>query len=445
MIKAVFQYLLRTVFLFIFAFIASFCFEINFGEIAHAQLANLTPQAQEMYEKYHDAVVQVRVISRASGEKSALGSGFFIDNEGLMVTNYHVVSDAVNYPKLFFVECISADGKKANAEIINIDPVHDLAIIRYKGPVLKILELGESEFKKGTKMFSFGNPYDLGLIIVEGLYNGLMEFTRYPKILFSGSLNPGMSGGPAISENGLVIGVNVSTHGNEISFFVPISYVLEMLKEVKNNSGHSLVKNSDWAPFVSRRLASEGESFISGIINLPHWNKRLFGMAYVPGEVSSAFRCWGESGDNKRYWVIGNYLTCSIEDGIFLSETQNTGKIFFEYSWYQSRDNDPVRFYNIYEEYSKSTKLEFKNGEERDVGKFECRQDVVDLNRRLVQVEFCARRYKLYAGLFDMTVRISQIDQFNQGLTVNLGAMGITENQSKKLLQKFLEEIKWQK
>ena len=54
-----------------------------------------------------------------------------------------------------------------------------------------------------------GNPHDLGMTIIEGTYNGLIQTSRFQKILFSGSLNSGMSGGPAMDDKGRVIGVGV--------------------------------------------------------------------------------------------------------------------------------------------------------------------------------------------------------------------------------------------
>ena len=72
-------------------------------------------------------------------------------------------------------------------------------------------------------MYSLGNPLDVGFAVIEGNYNGLVERSFYPQIFFAGSLSGGMSGGPALDQEGRVIGVNVARRvdGEQVSFLVP--------------------------------------------------------------------------------------------------------------------------------------------------------------------------------------------------------------------------------
>lgn len=409
---------------------------------SRAQAGSLTPEADQMYKKYHGAILQVRVIARGSKEKSSLGSGFFFTKDGLVATNYHVVADAVNFPKLFYVEAIFSDATIEAMEILNIDPVHDLAILKTKATVGQVLALGDSHLEKGKKIFSFGNPYDLGMIIVEGLFNGLLEHSRYPKILFSGSLNPGMSGGPALGSDGRVLGVNVSSSGDEISFFVPIDYLKKIYDEVQFNNGQPLGPN--WKNVIRKHLVLEGHELIGGMLAVP-WVKTQIGTVQVPGQISDVFRCWGESGDNTRYFLIGTYMTCSTEDSIYLSNTMRTGQIVFNYNWYEARGNDPVRFYNVFEDYSKYRQGDFENGEERDLSNFECEQEFVNVDGHSCKVDFCARRYKMYEGLYDMTMKVVSTDMWITGLDMNVFVSGVSQLEGKSFLLKFLREIKWVK
>ena len=75
-----------------------------------------------------------------------------------------------------------------------------------------------------------GNPRDLGITIVEGTYNGLVHDALYDRVHFSGAINPGMSGGPTLTGEGRVVGVNVATMGNQVGFLVPVDHARVLLK-----------------------------------------------------------------------------------------------------------------------------------------------------------------------------------------------------------------------
>jgi len=220
--------------------------------------------SQDIFSKYQKAVVQVRVISVSSGEKSGLGSGFFISDQGVFATNYHVIADAALYPSLFSIEYKRTDGTAGTAEILNLDPVHDLAILKADQPSPDYFILGDSQMDKGTMIFAFGNPYDLGMIVVDGLYNGVMDHAMYRKILFSGALNPGMSGGPAVKDDGKVFGVNVASAGNDISFFVPVEYLSELFQEFLNNDEKTL--GPFWKMLIQKRIVLQNEAFLKELL-----------------------------------------------------------------------------------------------------------------------------------------------------------------------------------
>ena len=73
---------------------------------------------------------------------------------------------------------------------------------------------------QGERIYSLGNPLDIGFAVIEGTYNGLVERSFYPTIFFAGSLNPGVSGGPTLDQQGRVIGINVAARrdGEQVSF-----------------------------------------------------------------------------------------------------------------------------------------------------------------------------------------------------------------------------------
>jgi len=165
---------------------------------SHAALA----ATEDVFRRYQDRIVQVRILVAASGAKTGTGSGFVATPDGLIVTNYHVIADLVQQPGQYRGEILGADGSTATLSIIDFDAVHDLALVKSDLPQAKPFELHTGSLPTGMRVFSIGTPFDLGFTIVEGTYNGLLEQSLYEKIHFTGSINPGMSGGPAVLNNG---------------------------------------------------------------------------------------------------------------------------------------------------------------------------------------------------------------------------------------------------
>ena len=85
---------------------------------------------------------------------------------------------------------------------------------------------------QGERIYSLGNPLDIGFAVIEGTYNGLVERSFYPTIFFAGSLNPGVSGGPTLDQQGRVIGINVAARrdGEQVSFLVPAAFAEDLLQ-----------------------------------------------------------------------------------------------------------------------------------------------------------------------------------------------------------------------
>ena len=203
---------------------------VSLAHMAHADTA------RDLFKNHQQQIFQIRVIELASGNKSSIGSGFLISDSGHIATNYHVVSTYIQKPDRYRIEYIDHDHHTGDLSVVDIDVVHDLAIIKADITTSSHFELDASDIAKGTRIYSMGNPHDLGMSIIEGTYNGLLEKTLYDKIFFSGSLNPGMSGGPAINRDGAVIGINVSTAGNQLSFLVPVSYLITLFEEVQKSA-----------------------------------------------------------------------------------------------------------------------------------------------------------------------------------------------------------------
>ena len=175
----------------------------------------ISRDAQRAYESTRDKLVQIRTLLRNSNTQASVGSGFFVAANGLIITNFHVASQLALEPERYRGGYVPIDGKEGEVELLAFDVRNDLALLRVKGqarrgmPVLAFREEAKP-LNRGERIYSLGNPLDIGFAVTEGTYNGLVQRSFYPRILFGGALNPGMSGGPALDDNGRVVGVNVS-------------------------------------------------------------------------------------------------------------------------------------------------------------------------------------------------------------------------------------------
>src|SRR5262249_45820221 len=142
-----------------------------------------------VFSRYGDRVVKIEVVESGSGAKAHLGSGFYVSDSGHIVTNYHVVADVVNNPERYRAKLVDPAHPAASVAVLTIDVVHDLAILRADVRPERFFDLKSATVKQGDRLYSLGHPNDLGLSIVEGTYNGLLQHTLYPKLHFTGSLN----------------------------------------------------------------------------------------------------------------------------------------------------------------------------------------------------------------------------------------------------------------
>jgi S1-C subfamily serine protease len=163
----------------------------------------------------------------------ATGSGIVIDNNGTILTNYHVVENAIKVTVSF------EKGKTVNAQVVGKDPSNDLAVLRIHpdGLTLRPLTLGSSSgVQVGDPVLAIGNPFDLERTLTTGVISALQRQITAPNgfaidnvLQTDAPINPGNSGGPLLDASGRVIGINsqIETGGSGggsvgIGFAVPI-------------------------------------------------------------------------------------------------------------------------------------------------------------------------------------------------------------------------------
>jgi S1-C subfamily serine protease len=157
------------------------------------------------------------------------GSGFVIDKEGHILTNYHVIADARQ------VEVTLHNRKKYKATIVGVDKSHDLAIVQIKASDLQPMTLGDStNLQVGQKVYAIGNPFGLAGTLTQGIVSSIRQVQEPDGLVIDeaiqtdAAINPGNSGGPLLNWHGEVIGINTiiaSSVGQSagIGFAIPIN------------------------------------------------------------------------------------------------------------------------------------------------------------------------------------------------------------------------------
>ncbi|MBZ5657519.1 MAG: trypsin-like peptidase domain-containing protein [Acidobacteriia bacterium] len=166
------------------------------------------------------------------------GSGFVIDKEGHILTNYHVIADARE------VWVTLHNRKKYKATIVGTDRAHDLAVVQIKATNLQPMTLGDStNLQVGQKVYAIGNPFGLAGTLTRGIVSSIRQVSEPDGMVIEeaiqtdAAINPGNSGGPLLNWHGEVIGINTmiaSSVGQSagIGFAIPINTAKAVLNDL---------------------------------------------------------------------------------------------------------------------------------------------------------------------------------------------------------------------
>src|SRR5438067_4714488 len=171
------------------------------------------------------------------------GSGFVIDKQGHIVTNYHVIAGAEG--RGGNLEVTMSNRKRYRAAVVGYDPSHDLAVIKIPERDLTPITLGDSgHLLVGMKVFAIGNPFGLSGTMTRGIISSIRSVREAngaaidEAIQTDAAINPGNSGGPLLNARGEVIGINtlIATGGAEqsagIGFAIPINAAKAALNDL---------------------------------------------------------------------------------------------------------------------------------------------------------------------------------------------------------------------
>lgn len=216
------------------------------ARIINPAVVNISTTAN-LRQRYRDPMMEmleefygIRPYPRRDSNKPqqlALGTGFIIREDGLIVTNAHVVKGAENIN----VQLSEKSDKTYKAKLVGADERSDIALIKIiPDGKLPVAALGNSkDLQVGEWVAAFGNPFGHGHTMTKGIVSSIGreigEINKFPLIQTDASINPGNSGGPLVDSRGFVVGVNsaIDARAQGIGFAIPIDEVKKIIPDLE--------------------------------------------------------------------------------------------------------------------------------------------------------------------------------------------------------------------
>ena len=402
----------------------------------------LSRDASRIYAAAKGSLFQVRVLTSTGRSQATAGSGFVVSDDGLAITNYHVVAKLVTDPKRYVAEVVNTTGERDDITVLKIDVLHDLALIRInKRRGWPALRISSKTLKQGERLYSIGNPLDLGFAISEGSFNGLITRPYYPQILFSGAINSGMSGGPAVDGSGAVVGVNVSKRldGEQISFLVPAKFVSALIEQGKTVTAQPT--QQEFRRDIGQQLQMHQNTMADQLLKAP-LSTRSMGDYRAPINETQGIRCWGDDPSQPQLKYRYSRVTCQMESQVMVEEALHTGFIGVRHEYFATEQLDSFRFLQFY---SKAYRNEtFGNYRHPYWTGPECNDAFVkgDGSQSVpVRAVLCVRASRKFEGLYEFALRAATVDDTRSGLHTRVDVSGVTLENGQRIVQAFLDAI----
>ena len=404
--------------------------------------APVSSSARRVYEQARSQLVQIRTVLKGQASQTSVGSGFFVSTDGLIVTNFHVVSDAALKPERHDLVYVTADGREASAQILQIDLLHDLALIKAgdsgtrRFDALAFRPQGPG-LAQGERIYSLGNPLDVGFAVTEGTSNGLVKRSFYPQIFFGGALSAGMSGGPALDQEGLVIGVNVARRvdGEQVSFLVPAEFAQALLARGRDAPP---LQTPAYAA-VSAQLMAHQDALTQRFIE-QGWKAATHPRYRVPVPNDGFVRCWGSSEPSRTGGLDIERSDCVMDTLIYAGDF-NTGALALRHESYDGSKLGTLRFAARHSQSFRNESFTRLRSEFQT--KPQCIEEFVDRDGLTLRAVVCLRAYKKLPQLYDLSVLVATLDQPRSGVQGRFDAQGLSFGNAQKLARHYLQAYAW--
>lgn len=399
----------------------------------------LSDEAQIRLDAAREAVVQIRGFFDGSESSAFHGSGFAVDDGRKIVTNYHVVAQAMLFPRQYRLEYLASDGRKGPLHVLAVDVRNDLAIVAAEDLVLPALKIRPEIPAQGERAWSIGFPLNLGLTITEGVANGLVENSIGQRIHYTGAINAGMSGGPALDRRGRVYGVNVSvvTDRQLVGFVVPAQHIPALLMRAKEPLDQAYSAQQLRQRVTVQVLAYEAQ-ILEGAQD-GESTQRIRGYT-LPTKLSPYVECSTIDEGSPHVRLRVETVSCRIPSGILVQPGLYVAGMTVQHRILQSLGLHPLQFERQVNDIAAAPR---RAGSATNVAPFACSNALVSLDGFDARISTCVRQYRLLVGLYDFDVTVVGIDDTREALVSRLALQGVAFDAGRRIMERYLGGLQW--
>jgi serine protease Do len=414
--------------------------------------------AERIFAQSRDKLLQVRTLTRAARSQSSIGSGFLVGPD-LAITNYHVVSQKVMQSGQYELQWQSTENHQGSLTVLAVDLANDLALVRLGKPGVstvggastpgaqgsfgKPLTLAQTEPERGERVYSLGRPLDLGFNVIEGTHNGRVDGDFNQRLLFSGAINSGMSGGPALNGRGEVYGINVAKNrnGELVSYVVPVQFARALL----DKHGALGKGQDDFLPAMTEQLKVHQQRLSTALFAKP-LTTRVLGRYRVPSEAPPLLRCWANtSRADSKLQHAEDQVSCRVDASVYIDERLQTGTVQIAHRLVSSKELGRVQFQALVAQRHSPAQLGMIR---QHLTPDRCKDEFVQNNGLVVRATFCTQALKKFPGLYDFGLSLTTLDAaqpdaqgMRQSLQSSIHMDGMSWETGMTMARRYLESV----
>jgi hypothetical protein len=362
-------------------------------------------------------VYQIKTARQQESSKSSYGTGLVLDRCGILMTNYHVISQAVMEPKLNQLFLVRGT-ENLPLEILAVSSAHDLAVVRAPVRFERALTWAPQMPRVGDATYSIGIPLDLNLSIVRGVFNDVIPEGPYGRVHLSTPINAGMSGGPTVDVAAQLIGVNVSraVGAQNISFAVPQNFARKLWTSLGPRPCEAPAISAEGAnQAIGRELDSVQKRLTEDLFKTQREkpDHRFGAWAVLP--VPDYIDCWSrkEEDEKKRHATVRE--NCDMKESLYIDEGLDSGALSAERIIIERHRLNGLQFLRLVNRHIAQNSLlgdggfafAGKSGGRRPFGLSSCgERNVTSQSGAPIRVGLCVREMVRWPGFFDASVQL---------------------------------------